>query len=98
MRAITLHTFADVNSAEVIKAVISRPAQGATIDAISLGCRVLDAIDRNAGATTLSLEDADHAYLVGVLKEFRFGMVSRDLLTIVNSILNAPVPTDAARA
>ena len=93
MKQIPLRDFNGLKTIDVIKNVIERPAGGATIAAMRSGVRVLDAIEKiGAGKDRLLLEDADHGALVNALNSFTFGMVSKDLLTIIDDVLQAKEP------
>ena len=93
MKLIPLREFPalGLKSTEVIKSVIERPAQGATVATMRAGVRVLDALEKS-GSDQLILEDADHAALVSAVNNFTFGMVTRELLAIIDDILNAQEP------
>jgi hypothetical protein len=92
MKLIPLREFPGLKTAEIIKTVIERPAQGATVASMRTGVRLLDALEKNADAERLLLEDADHAALIAAINSFTFGMVSKDLLTIVDDVINAKAP------
>lgn len=98
MKSIKLRDLPGLKTVDIIRAVIERPSQGATISALRAGCRVLDALDKNTSAESLNLEDADHTVLVNAVNAFTFGMVSRDLLAVVDDVINAAmapeVPTE----
>lgn len=99
MKLIPLREFPGLKTAEIIRTVIERPAQGATVATMRAGVRVLDAIERlqiNANPDRLLLEDNDHATLVSAINGFTFGMVSKDLLTIVDDVVNAQAPPAVA--
>jgi len=98
MKFIVLRELSGLKTAEIIRAVIERPSQGAGVEAIRAGCRVLDAIESNDSPIRLALEDADHAFLVRAINGFTFGLVSKDLLTIVDDILNAAPRTGTSEA
>jgi hypothetical protein len=91
MKLIPLRNFEGLKSFDVLKTVIERPPQGAGIEAIRAGCRVLDALDKAAGGQLL-LEDADHAVLAKAVTGFTFGAISKDLLTIIDDVLAARAP------
>lgn len=98
MKLIPLREFPGLKTAETIKTVISRPAQGATVASMRTGVRVLDAVENNKDPKKLLLEDNDHAALVTAVNGFTFGMVSKDLLTIIEDIISAQAPPAPAAA
>src|ERR1700716_4176736 len=98
MKLIPLREFPGLKTTEIIKTVIERPAQGTTVAAMRTGVRVLDAIEKNADPEGLLLEDADHAALVPAINGFPFGMLSKDLLTLIDDVINAPAPAAASPA
>jgi hypothetical protein len=91
MKVIPLRELGSLKTADIIRTVIERPAQGLGVSALRERCRVLDALDGASGdgvsGPGLLLEDGDYATLVKALNEFQFGMVSRELLTIADDIL-----------
>lgn len=91
MKLIPLRETETFKTIDVIKTVIERPSRGAGIAAIRSGVRVLDALDQ-ASKTELCLEDSDYAVLVGSINEFTFAIVSRDLLAVLDDIINAKAP------
>lgn len=104
MKLIPLREFPGLKTTEIIRTVIERPAQGATIATMRAGCRVLDTLERHPYGHAnrgLLLEDADHAALVTAINGFTFGMVSKDLLTILDDVIDAtapPAPANEPRA
>jgi len=96
MKLIPLREFPGLKTAEIIKTVIERPNQGATVAAMRTGVRVLDALEKNTDAEKLLLEDADHAALAAAVNGFTFGIISKDLLTIVDDVINAQAPPSPA--
>lgn len=92
MKLIPLREFPGLKTTEIISTVISRPSQGASVAAIRTGVRLLDAIEKVGESKELLLEDADHAALVSAVNGFTFGMVSKDLLAIIDDIVTATAP------
>lgn len=89
MKQIALRT-GDFKTTDIIKTVIERSGSGGiAVDEMRARCRVLDALDKPSASGPLLLEDADHKTLVTALKGFAFGMASRELLAIIDDILNA---------
>lgn len=89
MKVIRLKELPGLKTTDIIRAVIERPANGCGLTELRDRCRILDALDKSPpDATALDLEDADHETLVRALNTFQFGMATRDLLSILDDILN----------
>lgn len=87
MKQIPLKTLDDIDYRELIVQVVRVPLdrqQGATIDEMRRGIRVLDALDRADG--TLELEDADWEHLRDKVRHFPWGMVDRRLLEFCDDV------------
>jgi len=67
---------------------------GATIDEMRRGIRVLDALDRAIGDAPLELEDADWEHLVAKVEHMPWGSVDRRFVRFHDDVLEA---TDAPR-
>jgi hypothetical protein len=91
MKLIPLREFPGLKTTEIIKTVTER-TQGAMVSEIRARVRVQDALEKSVGPAGLALEDADHAVLVKAIDAFPFGMASKDLLTIIDDILEAKEP------
>jgi hypothetical protein len=90
MKLVVLREQPGLKSVEIIRTVIERPANGASVSELRARCRVLDALDKAlSGAASLTLEDADHATLAKAVNGFQFGIATKELLTIVDDILEA---------
>lgn len=89
MKTIKLQTGA-FPSRDIMRKVIEHPAHGATISVMRAHIRVLDALDKlEAAATELQLEDQDHATLVNAVSATTFTVANRDLLSVIEDIVNA---------
>jgi hypothetical protein len=98
MKTIPLRESPGLKTVEIIKAVLERPAQGAALSELRARCRVLDALDKAPpGATRMYLEDADHDTLVRAVNTFVFGLASKELLAIVDDILEAKISNQASQ-
>jgi hypothetical protein len=96
MKAIALRETPGLKTSEIIKTVLERPAQGVNVGELRARCRVLDALDRvPPDATRINLEDADHDTLVRAVNTFVFGLASKELLAIVDDILEAKAPQES---
>lgn len=90
MKLVPLRDTPGLKATDIIRTVIERPSMGAGVAELRARCRVLDALDKApAGAASLTLEDADHATLAKAVNGFAFGIATKDLLTIVDDILEA---------
>jgi len=97
VKAIPLRESPGMKTVEIIKAVLERPAQGVNVGELRARCRVLDALDKvPQAATEMLLEDADHDTLKRAVNTFVFGLASKELLAVVDDILEAKSPPDAA--
>ncbi len=97
MKAIPLRESPGLKTSEIIKTVLERPAQGVNVGELRARCRVLDALDRvPPEATRMYLEDADHDTLVRAVNTFVFGLASKELLVIVDDILEAKISNQAS--
>jgi hypothetical protein len=97
MKAIPLRESPGLKTSEIIKTVLERPAQGVNIGELRARCRVLDALDKvPPDATRFYLEDADHETLVRAVNAFTFGIATKDLLVIVDDILEAKISNQAS--
>ena len=95
MKAITLRTEPkEWATKPLIKQVIEvSPNRALTIDEIRKRTRVLDKLDELApDATALILEDADHATVVGALRDFPFNVANKHLLRVIDDIFEAETP------
>lgn len=96
MKTVPLRESPSLKTVEIIKAVLERPTQGAVVSELRARCRVLDALDRvQPDATELYLEDADHDTLVRAVNTFVFGVATKDVLAIVDDILEAKPPRES---
>lgn len=100
MKTIPLKTInTDTTTLTIIHAVAATPLgggkQGGTsIDDMRLDVRLLDAVEKvKPDATEMDLEDADWNRLCAKLKHYPFAFANRQLLAIIDDILNAPEST-----
>ena len=93
MKAIPLRDEAPFKTRDVLQAVISQPApgQGINADDMRRRCRLLNALEAAEGEALL-LEDADHALLVQLINGFQFGTAHRDLLAVIDDVIEAKAP------
>lgn len=95
MKLIPLREFPGLTTAEIVKTVTER-TQGALVSEIRARVRVQDALAK-APVDGFLLEDGDHKTLVDAVNAFPFGMANRDLLTIIDDILDAKEPPAPVR-
>jgi len=81
-----------LNTVEVIKIVAKQPIdKGVTFEEMRNRLRVLDVAEAaNEETTELKFEDSDYTLLTKLTREFRFGTVSRELMNIIDGILESP--------
>lgn len=75
---------------EVIRTVIRQPLEkdkGVSIDEMRKGIRIFDKLD--SSKDVLELEDADYDHLKAKLEAMTWGMVDRNLLDFIDTVLNA---------
>lgn len=94
MKSIPLRTVGDFVYADAIRLVVRQPLDkqaGVGIEEMRRGIRILDKLD--AAGEVLALEDADYDHLVAKLRVMSWGMVDRDLLAFIDTVLEAPEHT-----
>jgi hypothetical protein len=69
---------------------IEEPPGGATILEQRKILRVYDALEQANGCDFVMLEDADHETLCNILREIKFKVFNREILAMVESVLEAP--------
>ena len=96
MKHVPLHTLEStdggpaIDYATVLREVVKRPLnprEGATIDEMRQGIRLLDALDSANG--TLDLEDSDYANLKAKLLAMPWNLIDRRLVQLVDDVLGA---------
>jgi hypothetical protein len=94
MKLVPLRESPGLKTTEIIRTVIERPSgNGAGVSELRARCRVLDALDKPPPCVaSLILEDADHATLAKAVNGFQFGIATKELLAIVDDILEAKEP------
>jgi hypothetical protein len=91
MKLIPLRDGATFNSRAILAQVAGVSTQRAlSVEEIRRRVRILDALD--ASADHLLLEDADHAALTEALAGFPFAVAHRELLQIIDDVLDARTP------
>lgn len=94
MKSIKFTEYETFKTRDVIRTIIEIvPPKSGGVSAQEMRSRIrlLDRLDAATG-DTLELEDADHARLVHILSEFKFGVVHRELSTIIDAIETAQEP------
>src|SRR5262245_17831611 len=92
MRQIVLRTGGAFTTLKVLREVLQVPGPaGVNIDEMRERLRLLQVIEHHPPMEkVLELDEGDYEQLVQLIKNFRFGMVTRDLIDIVDGILGPP--------
>ena len=75
---------------DVIRTVIRQPLnkeRGVDIEEMRKGIRIFDKLD--ASTDVLELEDADYVHLKSKVEAMQWGLVDRNLLEFIDTVLNA---------
>lgn len=94
MKYIPFNDSGELQARELLKVVCRTPQEkGANYEEIMRRCRIIDLLDKlPADAAGISLEDADHAFLKGIITTFRFNVADPALLRIINDVVEAKEP------
>lgn len=93
MKFIPYREFQGIKTRDILAMVASQGGGNAVrADDMRKRVRILDALDRDEKGPGLVLEDADHAVLRSLVADFPFSGASRDLLTIIDDVLDAKAP------
>lgn len=79
-----------VDYGDAIRTVIRQPLdqqRGVSIEEMRRGIRILDKLDGSTG--TLELEDADYDHLKQKVEAMSWGMVDRNILDFIDTVLDA---------
>lgn len=79
-----------IDYADAIRTVIRQPLdqqRGVNIEEMRRGIRILDRLE--TGKDTLELEDADYDHLKAKVEAMSWGMVDRNILDFIDTVLNA---------
>ena len=80
-----------LSSLEVFAAVAEKsPHQPLSIADMRQRVRILDAIEKADGGGTLLLEESEHKALCQALEAFPWSSATRELLTVIDDVLDAP--------
>ena len=91
MKSIPMRTDGDLTTITVLREVCQKPGagRGINVEEMRRRFRILEAIEKAEQDNELSLEDADHALLVGLYRDFQFGLVNERVLEIADDLDNA---------
>lgn len=94
MKRICLREAGDYKTTEVLRQVAgASPQRAMSPDEMRKRIGILDALDAiKPGAEAFDLEDAQHALLVDALNAFPWGVANRDLLRIIDDVIEAQEP------
>jgi hypothetical protein len=91
MRQIVMRPGVAFSTAKVLREVLQVPGPaGVNVEEMRERLRLLRLVDEASGEKVLELEDGDYEQLVQLIRNFRFGMVTKDLIEIVDGILEPP--------
>ena len=94
MRHIALRKATSFSTIEVLKEVLLRPGpQGVSVDEMRERLRLLELVRAAEGMPVLELDNADYQLILTMLEGFRFGMVTKELVDIVDGILESSPPS-----
>lgn len=93
MKLISLRDEPPFKSRDVLETVAKQPTpgQGINADEMRRRCRLLDSLEKATGDSLL-LEDADHAVLSQLIRNFQFGAAHPKLLAIIDDVVDAKEP------
>lgn len=95
MKAIPLRT-EPMKSVDVFRQVLGQsPRDPLTVEHIRARCRVLDRLDACEG-DVIELEDEDAKTLSKALNSFPWAIANRDILRIIDDVINAKAPPTPA--
>ena len=99
MKLINIKNYSEkkIETLGVLKTILGAPApQGINIAGIRTRVRLLDKLEFvPVDAVSFELEDADHSDLSHILSGHTYGAASRELLAIIDDVLQAKAPPPA---
>src|SRR5262245_1414309 len=93
MPSIVMHKGSKFSTLQLIKEVLRAPGtDGVTYEQLKRRLGLLEALEGKASEAdhVLDLQEDDYELVVELIKGFRFGTVDRDIVTIVEGILEPP--------
>lgn len=93
MKVIELKTVGDHSTFVIVQNICSGSPQGMNLTQMRSRIRILDALEAAKDAKDFRIEDADYSTLVEALNSTQWAIAHRDLLVVVDGILNAPDAT-----
>jgi hypothetical protein len=97
MKAIEQKKLGEFETAKLMKQVCETSINGMNLTQMRSRIRVLDAIDA-AGDKAIMLEDSDYSTLTEAINGMPWALASRDLLAVIDGILNASKPDKVKKA
>ena len=89
MRYIELKKVGQWDTRSVLKQVMNASPRGMLLDEMRKRIKIMDALDEMA-RLSLDVEEDQFKLIVGALTNFPFGVAHKDLLAIVDGVLEAP--------
>ena len=95
MKRITLRNSGTNQSIPTFRLIMEHsPQKPLSVPEIRARVKVLDALEEASG-NTLVLEDAEHATLKAAMESFPWQQASRDLLVLIDDVIEAPPVSSA---
>jgi hypothetical protein len=88
MRYIELKKVGQWDTRSVLKQVMNASPRGMLLDEMRKRIKIMDALDEMA-RISLDVDEEQFKLLVGALSNFPFGFAHKDLLTIIDGVLEA---------
>lgn len=88
MKIVPIRDGENFRTLDVLRSSVAAAPNGINVDQMRKRIRVLDVLDKAAG-DSFTLEDADHQTLVGVLNAQPWARADRELLALIDDVLNA---------
>jgi hypothetical protein len=89
MKAIEQKKLGEFETAKLMKQVCETSINGMNLTQMRSRIRVLDAIDATKDGADILMEDADYSTLTEAINGMPWALASRDLLAVIDGILNA---------
>lgn len=93
MKFIPFRTFSEFKTRDLLRIVATQCQNGARVDELRKRVRLLDAVEAAPDdAAGIEIEDADQELMARLMSEYPWALASRDLLTIIDDVVQAKAP------